>query len=67
MQKPKFDLYELGAIERAGEKAGAYAERIGKTDLATMSRQEWADFCALMIDSFGRELAGFLASEEAPF
>lgn len=39
---------EAEAIAKGGEKAGAYLEGIGKTDLARLTGPEWAEFCRIL-------------------
>lgn len=68
MSQRDFDIYEQRAIDAAGNDAGQYLDEIGKSDLATLSQEEWKTFCGRMIRSFGEDLAKRLANhEEAPF
>ena len=39
----KLNHYETPAIDAASDAAGEYLERIGKSDLATMSQDEWRE------------------------
>ena len=39
-------------LDKAGEKGGAVLEEIGKTDLATLSRDEWLYFLHEVADGF---------------
>ena len=43
--------HDAEARDNAGEKAGAYLEKIGKSDLATLTQEEWRAF----LDTFRRE------------
>ena len=53
MAKIQWDKYEARALETAGYKAGEYLDSIGKTNLATLSIDEWLAFLRCVIDSFG--------------
>jgi hypothetical protein len=46
MGEPMFNLthYEERAIDAASDAAGEYLERIGKTDLASLTPNEWLGF-----------------------
>lgn len=39
---------EKEAVQAGGEAAGAYLDSIGKTDLAKLTADEWATFCATL-------------------
>lgn len=56
MTGTKLDLHELAAVERAGKRAGTYLERLGKTDLADLTKGEWGFFLREIIEGFGDEL-----------
>lgn len=36
------------AIIHGGSMAGEYIKSIGKTDLATLTKSEWQEFCSIM-------------------
>lgn len=57
---------EASATKAGGKKAGAYLEGIGKTDLATMSGEEWSAFCAAMVEGYVVDLQR-QADEYVPF
>lgn len=40
--------YEKKASHEAGKFAGEYLDSIGKTDLASLTAQEWKIFCETM-------------------
>lgn len=73
-----FDLflhrgYPLNADERegkaviaGGEAAGGYLETIGKSDLASLTAEEWDHFCALFWETACGRL-GELLDAEPPF
>ena len=42
---------EKAALEAGGAAAGAYLDSIGKTDLATMTADEWTAFCAALFEA----------------
>lgn len=62
-----FDPYELRARTDAGEKAGAYLDALGKTDLATLTAEEWQKFLTTVIHEFGQSLRTQIAELRAPF
>jgi len=67
MPSSDYDFSENKAVEEAGNVAGAYLDTLGKTDLATLEKYEWLEFCRTLIDAFGSDLAKRIASYEAPF
>jgi hypothetical protein len=48
--------YEREAIAHGGEQAGEYLETLGKTDLATMTPQEWDTFIEAAITGYVERL-----------
>lgn len=42
---------EKVALEAGGAAAGAWLDRIGKTDLAALTPEEWAQFCAVLFEA----------------
>jgi len=59
---------EEAAAAKGGEEAGAYLDKIGKTDLATLSDAEWAGFVEHLVTGYCdhlRELAADMS--ECPF
>lgn len=48
---------ENKAVMATGPIAGEYLDKLGKTDLAQMSYEEWMDFVAHVCDSFLDERA----------
>lgn len=48
------------------DEAGAYLDTIGKTDLATLTREEWLEFGKRVVAGYRGALKGRL-STEAPF
>lgn len=49
-----------------GNDGGQYLDRIGKTDLASLTGEEWEEFCALIFTGTCAELKR-LADDEIPF
>lgn len=60
------DATEEKAIVKGGQAAGEYLERIGKTDLATLSIEEWQTFCLTMFRETCAEMQR-IADDEIPF
>lgn len=58
---------ERESVSAAGDDAGAYLDKIGKTDLATLSREEWEEFLNTFLNGFGEHMRKRLATETAPF
>jgi hypothetical protein len=58
--------HEVAALEAASPLAGEYLESIGKTDLATMSEDEWMTLLDVVVTGFQDNLIR-LKSSEAPF
>jgi hypothetical protein len=48
---------EIGSIIATGPKAGAYLDAIGKTDLATLTEDEWLGFIEATVMSYADEMA----------
>jgi len=46
--QPKMEQFEREAAAEGGNAGGQYLDRIGKTDLASLTREEWEEFCALI-------------------
>lgn len=67
MPKLKLDAFEEAARDKAGEMAGAYLDGIGKTDLATLSADEWATFLHQVIVGFEASLRRQFLKNAAPF
>ena len=43
---------DIESAEDAGRFAGQYLEKIGKTDLATLTRDEWINFLLVVIGKY---------------
>jgi hypothetical protein len=46
------DQYESDALGVAGERGGEYLDSIGKTDLATMTEEEWQALIAVICGGY---------------
>lgn len=59
--------YEKEALATAGDKAGEYLESIGKTDLAQLTREEWATFLNTVFGTATDELRRLAEENAVPF
>lgn len=66
MKQDQFTRIESLAAGKGGEKAGEFLESIGKTDLATMTPDEWYEFCRRLVGGYRIALKNDLKNE-APF
>lgn len=66
MDRKPLDHREHDALAVAGQSAGDYLDRIGKTDLATLTRDEWHEFCKIMFETACEHLRS-QAGEWVPF
>lgn len=57
---------EDAAAVAGGKAAGAYLEKIGKTDLAAMTKDEWEEFCRTLVSGAYADLQK-QADEAIPF
>lgn len=53
MTDRQFDEYEQRAILKAGDMAGSYLDRIGVTDLAGLTAEQWRGFLGTFVTAFG--------------
>lgn len=60
------NLSEADAAEKGGEAAGAYLDEIGKTDLASLTLDEWREFCGRLFKGACDALTE-AADAEVPF
>ena len=51
---------------RAGQKTGAYLDQLGRTDMAQLTRVEWAEFCERLTRGYLEELQR-QADAQVPF
>ena len=67
MTRPQLDAFEEKAIKHGGHEAGAYLDSLGKYNLAEMTDDEWATFCACLVKGYGEHMKWMLENNEAPF
>ena len=67
MKRDTFNVIERDSLLAAGNAAGGYLDRIGKTDLAALSAEEWEIFLGTLLDQFGVELRTRLEQHQPPF
>lgn len=66
MKQIEFGRIDTLATEDGGQKGGEYLDSIGKTDLATLTADEWAELCRQIVGGYREALKGRLRNE-APF
>ena len=59
--------WEAEARKAGGKAAGDFLMSIGKTDLATLSTDQWSEFCGTLISSYRAELRRLGALKAPPF
>jgi hypothetical protein len=59
--------HEIAAIEAASEPAGQYIESLGRSDMATWSRDEWLCFLECVVTGYTDELQRVSGSDKPPF
>jgi hypothetical protein len=57
---------EAAAALAGGKVAGVYLEQLGRTDMAQLSRVEWAEFCERLTRGYLEELQR-QADAQVPF
>jgi hypothetical protein len=67
MSDEAFDEFEISAIEEAGNEAGAYLDDLGKTDLATLTPDEWRHFLRTFLRAFETNVRRRVESGTTPF
>jgi hypothetical protein len=67
MPSSLLDAYEIGSALEAGKLAGAYLDEIDKTDIATLSGDEWREFLRRIIVGFEQAMRRKILENEAPF
>ena len=67
MSRKQLDAFEIAARNDAGDEAGAYLEKIGKTDLATLTEAEWFEFLRQVLFGFEASLRRRFLEARAPF
>lgn len=67
MPKDHLDAYEQRARDEAGDAAGAYLDGLGKSDLASLTQDEWRGFLDQVIVGFETALRRYYLDRAAPF
>ena len=67
MKPDELSEIELAALVDAGNAGGAYLDSIGKTDLATLTAEEYAAFIHAAFNAFGGSMRRRCAKIEVPF
>ncbi|WP_420959343.1 DUF6511 domain-containing protein [Brucella sp. IR073] len=65
MKQDQFDRIESLAAGKGGQRAGGYLEEIGKTDLKTLTVDEWHEFCRRLVAGYRNALKEDLKNEAA--
>jgi hypothetical protein len=66
MSRKALDDYERRALEDGGNAGGSYLDEIGKTDLATLTEEEWATFWRLGFVAYADSMRD-IVSREVPY
>ena len=64
---PELTPEEIDAIMVAANDGGEYLDTLGKTDLATMTEQEWLEFMECVCIAYAETIKKRLASDEIPY
>ena len=56
------DDIEADSIASAGDVAGDYLQRLGKTDLGDLSREEWLRFLKIVLTAYGDQMRARLTA-----
>lgn len=59
--------FEKQALDAASDAAGQHLERIGKTDLATMTGEEWHELLALIFVTAAAKIQRLTEEDAVPF
>ena len=62
-----YTRHEIEAMQAASAPAGDYLERVGKTDLAALSCEEWMTFIETVCSHYHASLRELSDSGEPPF
>lgn len=63
----KLNHFENQAIDAASDRAGAYLEEIGKTDLASMTADEWRELLTTVFVSATAQIQRLTDEDAVPF
>lgn len=56
---------EIAAMEHAGGMGGEYLDSLAKTDLATLTREEWRTFIEAVVTGYVERLGELIARDQA--
>lgn len=56
---------EKAALQQGGHMGGEYLDAIGKTDLATLSLEEWATFVECIVTGYCDQLRDLAAADRS--
>jgi hypothetical protein len=63
----KLNHFESKALDAASDKAGAFLEGVGKSDLATMTAEEWRELLATVFVAATAEIQRLTDEDAVPF
>lgn len=66
MPRKTLDDFERRALEDGGNAGGAYLDEIGKTDLASLSEEEWSRFLSKVLVGYADSMRE-MVSREIPY
>lgn len=66
MNAAELDACEKMATGLAGEEAGAYLDELGKTDLATLTQEEWQTFLSRIVTGFEKYMQKIIYGGNEP-
>lgn len=67
MSGTQLNHHEARALVAAGDKAGAYLESIGQTDLGSLTETEWLTFLRTILEGYSSDMRERITSHAAPF
>lgn len=67
MPSKPLNQFEVFSLADAGDEAGTFLEKIGKTDLAQLSQEEWSAFLKIILTTFEQKMRERLLGHHAPF
>lgn len=56
---------EKAAVEAGGRQGGEYLEILKRSDMATLSQEEWLTFCECVVTGFCDHLRALAAADKA--